>query len=221
MTDSELKFWVFISYSQQDNGGQYANAQNVSSLGWGNWLHDALKTFSIPAEFISQINSRGELIPERIHPIFQDGLELSGDANLSAAVRLALEQSRYLVVICSPRSAQSLHVNEVVRAFKQLGRGDHILPIVIAGEPHASDGSKAGVSAADECFVPALRHTLRPDGTVETTRRAGKSIFVDARHGFDKREILANDHRNAEADLEMAKIQLIAEVIGEIGRAHV
>jgi chemotaxis protein histidine kinase CheA len=37
---------------------------------------------------------------------------------------------------------------------------------------------------------------------------------VDARQEADKREILANADRNAEADLEMAKIQLIALVIG-------
>ena len=214
MTENEFKFWAFICCSQQDNRGQRPGTPEVSRLGWSDWLLAALKTFSVPAEFVGQINSRGEIIPEQIYPIFQDEPEPSADANLSAAVRTALEQSRYLVVICSPRSAQNLQVNEVVRTFKQVGRGDHILPIVIAGEPHASDGSKAGVLAADECFVPALRHWVRPDGTVDASRRAHKSIFVDARHGFEKREILANDHRNAEADLEMAKIQLIAEVIG-------
>jgi uncharacterized coiled-coil DUF342 family protein len=123
-----------------------------------------------------------------------------------------LEQSVCLVVICSPRSAQSLRVNEAVRYFKQLGRGKNILPIVIAGEPNASDVNQK--SAAHECFVPALRHPVSPDGTLDTSRRAGKFIFVDARHGVEQREILANDQRHAEADLEMAKIQLIALLIG-------
>jgi len=45
-------------------------------------------------------------------------------------------------------------VNEAVRYFKQLGRGKHILPIVVAGEPNASDGNKPGRSPEDECFVP-------------------------------------------------------------------
>ena len=85
---------------------------------------------------------------------------------------------------------------------------------MVAGEPHAADGNKPGQSPDDECFVPALRHPVAPNGTLDTSRRAGKSIFVDARHGVDQREILATDHRAAEADLEMARIQLIALLLG-------
>lgn len=214
MTDNELKYWVFLSYSQQDNGEQRADAQSGSGLAWGNWLHAALKNFSIPAEFISQVNGRGEIIPERIQPIFQDESERPDDATLSAEVRKTLEESRCLIVICSPRAAKSRHVNEAVRYFKQLGRSKNILPLVVAGEPNAGDGHKAGASPADECFVPALRHPVWPDGTLDTNRLAAKFVFVDARYGAEKREILANDHRNAEADLEIAKTQLIAELIG-------
>lgn len=214
MTDNETKYWAFLSYSHQDNRAQRADTQTGSRRCWGDWLHDALKTFSIPAEFAGQINGRGEIIPERIDPIFRDEQELPEAATLSAETRKALEQSICLIVICSPRSAKSHQVNEAVRYFKQLGRGQHILPIVVAGEPQASDGNQPGRSPEDECFVPALRHPVSPDGTLDTTRRAGKSIFVDARHGVDKREILAQDHRHAEADLEMAKIQLIALLLG-------
>jgi uncharacterized coiled-coil DUF342 family protein len=211
MPDNENKFWAFIIYSQQDNCEQRPDTQAVSRVCWGHWLHDALKAFSIPLEFIGQPNGRGEIIPERIHPVYQDEQEQPENVSLSAETRRALEQSICLVVICSPRSGQSLYVNEVVRYFKQIGRGNNILPIVIAGEPNVSDGN---LTAANECFVPALRHPVLPDGTLDSTRRAGKSVFVDARYGADKREILANDHRSAQADLEMAKIQLIALVIG-------
>ena len=214
MTDSELKYWAFLSYSCQDNCGKRPDTQDASRLCWGDWLHDALKNFPVPPDFIGQVNSRGEIIPERIHPIFQDEQERPEEASLGADIRQALEQSTCLIVICSPRSAKNLHVNEAVRHFKQLGRGRHILPLVVAGEPNASDGDKPGVSPEDECFVPALRHPVRPDGTIDSSRRAGRFIFVDARHGAEKREILAHDHRNAEADLEMAKIQLIALLIG-------
>ena len=208
MTDNEYKNWAFLSYSPQDNREQRTDSPSTDHRCWGNWLHDALKSFSIPAEFVGQINGRGEMIPERIEPIFGDESEISDAVGLSAEVRTALEQSRCLIVVCSPRSAQSRQVNEIVRYFKQLGRGQQILPVVIDGEPNASAGNSPDNSR--ECFVPALRHPVSPDGTIDTTRRAGKFIFVDARHGFEKREILANDQRRAEADLEMAKIQLIA-----------
>ena len=214
MTNNENKFWAFLSYSHQDNREQRSDPPTAGNRCWGNWLVGALKTFSIPAEFIGQINGRGEIIPERIEPIFQAEPELPDNANLSAEIRQALEQSICLIVVCSPRSAKSLRVNETVRYFKQLGRGKQILPIVIAGEPNVSDGNKPGWSEEDECLVPALRHPVLPDGTIEATKRAAKYIFVDARHGVEKREILAKDHRTAEADLEMAKIQMIALLLG-------
>jgi len=214
MTDNETKYWAFLSYSHQDNHELRSDSPDVSRRCWGNWLHDALMTFSIPAEFAGKINGRGEIIPERIDPIFRDESELPETATLSADIRKALEQSICLIVVCSPHSVHSHQVNEAVRYFKQLGRGQHILPIVVAGEPYASAGNLPGSLLENECFVAALRHPVSPDGTLDTTRRAGKSIFVDARHGVEKREILANDHRHAEADLEMAKIQLIALLLG-------
>jgi hypothetical protein len=214
MTDNEFKYLAFLGYSRQDNREQRSEATEAGGRCWGNWLHDALMSFSIPAEFVGQINGRGEIIPERIDSLFRAELGLGEQEALSTEMRQALEQSVCLVVICSPRSAQSRQLNEAVRYFKQLGRGKNILPFVVAGEPDASDGRKPGRSPADECFVPALRHPVQPDGTLDATRRAGKFMFVDARHGVEKREILANDHRTAEADLEMARIQLIALLLG-------
>lgn len=214
MTDNEYKYWAFLCFSQEDNREKRPEAQGVSHRCWGNWLHDALKTFSIPTDFVGQSNGRGEKIPERIQPIFQEQQGVAEEIGLSEEVRGALEHSRCLIVICSPRSAGSARVNEIVRYFKQVGRGRPILPIVVAGEPNASEGNQPSISPQDECFVPALRHPLQVDGTLDLTRRAGRFVFVDARQGADKREILAQDHRNAEADLEMAKIHLIALVVG-------
>jgi hypothetical protein len=214
MTENGFIYWAFLSYSQQDNCEQRPDAPELCRLCWGDWWQDELKDFSIPAVFVGQINARGEIIPERIDPVFQDQTEQPGNASLSESVRHALERSRCLVVICSPNSAKSHHVNETVRYFKQLGRGSRILPIVIAGEPHASDGHVAGRSPDDECFVPALRHPVKRDGTLDTARREQGFIFADARHGETKREILAKDHQAGNIELETAKIQLIAGLIG-------
>lgn len=215
MTDNKFKYWVFLSYSPQDNLEKRPGSQDLTSLCWGDWLNEALKTFSVPAEFAGQINGRGEIIPDAINSIYRDEQELANDAvTLSADTRRALEQSRCLVVICSPRSAKSLQVNEAVRYFKQLGRDKYVLPIVIAGEPNASNRNQPGMSPESECLVPALRHPVRPDGTIDATQRASRFALVDARHGVDKREVLANDHGAAKADLEMAKVQLIALLLG-------
>jgi hypothetical protein len=214
MTDNEIKYCAFLSFSAQDNGAWFPGAPEVGRLQWGNWLLDALKTFSIPADFAGHLNARNEIIPERIDAIFQDDQELPEGAALSGAAREALEQSRCLLVICSPRSARSAHVNEAVRSFKQLGRGSRILSIVVAGEPNASTAHQPGLFLDDECFVPAMRHPVLPDGTLDTTRQERGYIFADARYGEDRREVLVKDYRNVETELERAKIQLIAGLIG-------
>ena len=87
--------------------------------------------------------------------MFRDESRVARAAGLSAEVRSALEQSNCLIVICSPRSAQSRQVNAVVSWVKQLGRGHQILPFVIAGTPNASTGQQPGATGADECYVPA------------------------------------------------------------------
>ena len=209
MTETENKPWAFLAFSLSDNRAQRAESPTAENLCWADWLAAALKSYAVPPEFIGQVNGRGEIIPERLDALFSLEAEPATTATLSAEVRQALAQSRCLVVICSPRSAGNLQVNEAVRYFKQLGRAQQILPLVIAGEPFASEIQPAH---AEECFGPALRHPVWPDGTVDPMRRAGKSIFVDARH--QGREILAPDTRLAEADLEMAKIQLIALLLG-------
>lgn len=209
MVDNEQKNYAFLSCCPEDNRDGEAGRRD-----WGSWLEAALKAYVIPPELVGQINGRGEIIPERIASVFRDASELPEAASLSAEIRHALEQSNCLIVICSPRSAQSRQVNAVVSYFKQLGRGQQILPLVIAGTPNASTGQQSGASEADECYVPALRHPVKSDGTLDTARLASKHAFVEARYGAERREILAQDHRSAAAELERVKIQLIALLLG-------
>ncbi len=214
MTDHEFKYWAFLCYSHLDNTETRLDAPGASGLCWGNWLHEALKTFSVPSDFAGHPNARGEVVPDRIDPVFQDTEERPEEASLSAGIQAALAQSRCLIVICSPRSAQSLHVNEAVRYFKHLGRGNRILPLVVAGEPNAGDGGKPGVSPDQECFVPALRHPLNADGSIDVNSRDRGPIFADARQGAEKKEVQAHNLHDADTELEIAKIQLIAGLIG-------
>ncbi len=212
MTDRQFQHWAFLSFSRQDNSESRPHDRELRRQCWGDGLLTAVKNFRVPPEFAGQPNGRGEIIPENLDAILS--AESDDAAELSAESRQALKHSRCLVVICSPRSAQSRSVNEAVLYFKQLGRDKQILPIVIAGEPNIGHPQKSGLLPQEECFVPALLHPVRPDGTLDTKRRAPRFVFVDARHGVEQREILAEDNRQAETDLEMAKIQLIALLLG-------
>lgn len=214
MTETEFKHWAFLCYSPQDNSEQRPGAVASDYLRWADRLHDALKSFVVPAEFIGQPNSRGEVIPARIDSVYQPAPTADADGHLSETERLALEHSRCLIVICSPRAAQDARVNEIVRHFKQLGRGNRILPIVIAGEPNASDGAKPGIAPDAECFVPALLHPVAADGTVDVTRREAGYFFADARYGAERSEISTHTELLGETEQAIAKIHLISGVLG-------
>jgi hypothetical protein len=75
---------------------------------------------------------RGEA--RRLIRVFRDFDELA-TGNLPEALKRALEQSRTLVVICSPRAPASAWMAEEVEYFRSLGRDAQIYPVLIEGEP--------------------------------------------------------------------------------------
>jgi len=83
------------------------NAGHVEAVRrcWGNWLQEALEKFSIPPEFVGQINGQGEIIPERIETIARMSRNCRR-CSLSAEIRQVLEHPG-LVIVCSPRSAKA------------------------------------------------------------------------------------------------------------------
>jgi hypothetical protein len=160
------RYWAFISYSHKDKI-------------WGDWLHPALDSYKTPKLLVGLMNKRGEKVPERPYPIFRDREELPIDADLGSVITEALQQSRYLIVICSPNSVQSRFVNDEILYYKKLGRANRILPLIVGGEPNA-DG-KPGFTEAQECFPGALKYELGPDGALDKIRRSKEPIAGDAR----------------------------------------
>ena len=128
----DKKFFAFISYQRQDE--EYAE-----------WLRKKLEHYRLP----SSLRKKYASLPKEIRPIFRDALELTGGF-LAQEIEQALEQSKFLIVVCSPRSARSPWVNKEVEYFIQSGRTQYIIPYIIDGEPFAQDES-------NECFPPALR----------------------------------------------------------------
>ncbi len=165
--DDQPKYWAFISYSHAD-------------AKWGQWLHKKLETFPVPRALVGKETERGYKVPKRLMPIFRDREELPGSATLKDNIQEALEQSRYLIVICSPRSAASIWVNEEVLTFKVMGRSDQVLCLIVDGEPNATDKPGSGLL---ECFPPAVRHAVNPDRSLSEQRE--EPIAADARPGKD------------------------------------
>lgn len=157
---------AFISYSHADEV-------------WGAKLHRTLERYTVPRKLVGG-DSRTGPVPKRIFPIFRDREEFPTSADLGGAIHAALEGSDYLLVICSPRSAQSRWVNEEVLTFKRMGKADRVLCLIVDGEPGASN--IAGVED-EECFPEAIRYHLDADGNLSDT--PAEPIAADARPGKD------------------------------------
>jgi tetratricopeptide (TPR) repeat protein len=162
----EFRYRAFLCYSHRDSA-------------WAEWLHHALETFPIPPRLVG-IETGAGAIPKKLAPVFRDRDELPSATNLSAKVSDALAQSANLVVICSPHAAQSHWVDEEVRTFQRLGRGDRIFCLIVDGEPGAS---RWAGREHDECFPAAL--TQRADAADSETGERLDPIAADARPGMD------------------------------------
>ena len=68
--------------------------------------------------------------------VFRDKSDLPTSSDLGADICANLEQSRFLIVVCSPAYQQSKWCMKELEYFRQI-RGDnrHILPILVEGEP--------------------------------------------------------------------------------------
>jgi hypothetical protein len=177
-----MKYWVFISCSQQDKE-------------CGEWLHEALQSYRVPQHLVGN-ESRDGVVPERIFPIFRDCEEVATSFDLGSSVREALRESRYLIVICSPHSAQSDWIGEEIKIFKKLGREDRILALIVNGEPNASDGIPT-FRVEDECLHEAMRYQL---DNGELSEIHSGPVTVDAREGKDGKD--------------GAKLKLLAALLG-------
>ena len=127
----EKEYFAFISYQRKDEE-------------WAKWLQHKLEHYKLP----SNLNGRTDL-PKEIRPVFKDTSELT-PGNLPEQIRHALEQSKYLIVICSPRSAKSEWVNKEIETFISLDRTTRIIPFIIKGRAFAA-------TPEEECFPLSLR----------------------------------------------------------------
>ena len=162
------KYWAFISYSSRDTR-------------WAEWLHKALESYQIPRNLVGRRNN-GITILRRLFPIFRDRDELPSAYDLNDKVHEALRDLFSLVVICSPHAAPSVWVNEEVRLFKSMGKSERIFPLIVDGEPNASDRPDG---AMWECFPPALR--FEGSASDAPGGRRIVPLAADAREGKDGR----------------------------------
>jgi len=208
-------FWCFISYRHADNAEQGRQ--------WATWLHQQIETYEVPADLVGTVNGRGDTIPERIFPVFRDEEELPADADLASPIFRALDASKFLVVLCSPRAVQSNYVAEEITYYKKIGRSDRVLAALLHGMPGGGE---------QECFPKPLQHPVDAEGRLIESQRAEPIAadfrLADGSEGWTSPEAyrqalsltgskageverLVGDYRKS---MELAKLKIIAGVLG-------
>ena len=115
------RYCAFISYSQKDT---------KSAI----WLQRQLEHYVFPKELEGQRTPRCT-IGRKLGRFFRDKDQLVAGTDLSEAIAEALEASDSLIVLCSSASARSDFVRAEITNFKQLRRGDPIIPVVVDPSP--------------------------------------------------------------------------------------
>lgn len=132
MESKQYEYYAFISYKREDEK-------------WAKWLQKKLESYGFPVS----LRKDNPSLPSKIRPVFRDQSELSG-GNLKEEIEKGLKGSKYLIVICSPRSARSPWVSKEVQYFIDKGKENYIIPFIIGGTPNSKDPE-------DECFPEGLR----------------------------------------------------------------
>lgn len=134
---SERRYKAFISYSHRDKA-------------WASRIHARLELFRTPKKLVGAAGLHGD-IPRKLTPVFRDREELPSGSALGPALQDALQRSEFLLVLCSPASANSKYVNEEIRFFRRTHGDERVLAAIVDGEP----GDPVGPGERG-CFPPAL-----------------------------------------------------------------
>lgn len=140
-----LKYAGFISYSRKD-------------AKWAKKIQRALEGYRLPIK----VDEDGR--PKKtLGKFFRDEDELAGAPSLGATLRGALEDSKALIVVCSPNAAGSEWVDQEIRHFKAKRPGAPVFGVIVEGKPEAADPDQ-------RCFPEALVRKVGADGNLTEVR---------------------------------------------------
>lgn len=179
MSDNQYTYDAFISYRHTQPDKDVAER-----------LHRMLETYKVPRS-IAKLTGK-----KKINRVFRDRDELPTSSNLADNITNALENSRFLIVICSPRTPQSQWVLKEIETFSKLHGHDRILALLIEGEPA-------------EAFPQQLRfvkkQVINPDGTVSEIMTEVEPLAADIR---------ASTPRQMFKNLKTEILRLLSPILG-------
>ncbi len=186
MAKDSIKYDAFISYRHSELDSFVAET-----------LHKQLENFKLPRDVArsrtaetkqseitqseaehSETNSVNS-VKTRIQRVFRDKEELPLVTNLADPITEALENSEYLIVICSPRLPESIWCRKEIETFIEMHDREHVLAVLVEGEPDTSFLEELLYREVEE---------KQPDGSVIKTKIPVEPLAADVR-GTKRREI--------------------------------
>lgn len=127
-------FLAFISYKREDEK-------------WAKWLQRKIEGYRLPANLSKKLS-----LPAKMPKVFRDTTDIE-PGTLSGTLEKSLDNSRYLIVVCSVKSAGSYWVGEEIQYFIKTGRQDQIILFIIDGIPYSGDPET-------DCIHPVIKQNL-------------------------------------------------------------
>ena len=175
--NKEFKYDAFISYRHTDLDKFVATN-----------LHRILESYDLPKEIKQKLNIKNKAFKR----VFRDQEELPLSSNLEDPILQALQESKYLIVICSPRLNESLWCKKEIETFKKLRGRKNIFCVLIEGEPDES--------FPEEVLYDEKNITLK-NGKTKKEKVLVEPLAADIR-GKNKKDVLKK--------LKTEKLRLIA-----------
>lgn len=152
-------------------------------------IHKLLEHYHIPKR-IQQVSGK-----KKIERVFRDREELPTSSSLADNIKTALENSEYLIVVCSPDVIESQWVQQEIALFLETHGRDKILAVLIAGEP-------------DEAFPELLRiakeEVVGDDGVKTVVCKMVEPLAADIR---------AESKKEMEKKLKKEILRLLAPLL--------
>jgi len=154
------EYIAFISYRHKDLDKQVAKK-----------VHTMLERYHVPKEL------QKDGIGPRLGRVFRDEEELPVSSDLTASIQTALDHSKFLLVVCTPDTVESVWVEQEINYFvKKHGRA-HLIGILVNGTP-------------EESFPVPLTTDFAEDGkTVVHITEPLAANLTDVNHVYDSRRL--------------------------------
>jgi len=122
LIEGKYEYFAFISYKREDEK-------------WAKWLQHNLESYKLPTAIAIK---SGLKLPQSLKPVFKDTTDIKPGV-LAEVLTQNLEKSKYLIVVCSPRSANSQWVGREISDFISLGKPNNIVLFIVDGKPYSND----------------------------------------------------------------------------------